>query len=194
MRSFAAIAEGDPVLAEFHTLIPDPVRQMDDTFLETCHETITRLLNLWESKRKGAALPARRDLEPFEIKELLPYVILVDVSYPGPEFFYRLVGTQEVEFRGYDPTGRPVKDAFSGLDGGFCDGNYRAVVDRKAPIFVQEYKPTRLGAIAQFETIFLPFADDGETVNIIMVYSYVKLGLGDEVIPEVERMDFARGR
>ena len=31
----------------------------------------------------------------------------------------------EVNHRGFDPTGKTLEEAYSGLDGDYCDGNYR---------------------------------------------------------------------
>lgn len=173
--------------------IPDSIRCEDDSFLQSCDARTADLVALWRSRFKGAALPARRDIEPFEIVPLLPDIMLVDVTQPGPEFWYRLVGTREVEFRGYDPTGRSVRDAFAGFDGNFCDGNYRSVVDRRAPVFIVEYTPTKMGAVARRETVFLPFAADGETVDIVMVYSVTDLDLGDAFVPQAELLQMTSG-
>lgn len=173
--------------------IPDSIRCEDESFLEYCDTRIADLVALWRSRRDGDALPARRDIEPYDIVQLLPDIMLIDVTHPGPEFSYRLVGTREVEFRGYDPTGRSVRDAFAGFDGNFCDGNYRSVVERRNPVYIVEYAPTKLGAVARRETVFLPFAGDGKTVDIVMVYSVTDLSLGDSFVPQAELLQMATG-
>lgn len=174
-----------------HGDIPDSIRLEDESFLRECDDRIADLHRLWRSRCKGDLLPARRDIEPHEIVRLLPDIMLVDVIPPGPDFRYRLVGTREVEFRGYDPTGRSVRDAYSGFDGNFCDGNYRSVAARRAPVFIVEYAPTKLGAVVRRETIFLPFASDGETVDIVMVYSVTDLSLGDTFVTQAELLRLA---
>ena len=184
MTSMAAINLND---------IPDSIRCEDDSFLAQCDTRIADLVALWRSRRDGDALPARRSIEPHDIVQLLPDIMLVDVTHPGPEFSYRLVGTREVEFRGYDPTGRSVRDAFAGFDGNFCDGNYRSVVQRRNPVYIVEYAPTKLGAVARRETVFLPFAGDGKTVDIVMVYSVTDLSLGDTFVPQAELLKMAAG-
>src|SRR5690349_8298694 len=68
--------------------------------LATLPDSLTRLFCYWQAKRGGRAMPARADIDPAEIKALLPYMILVDVIYDteaGLDFVYRLVGTREVE-------------------------------------------------------------------------------------------------
>ena len=39
------------------------------------------MFDYWRSKRAGRKMPARSDLEPSELKALLPSMILVDVVY-----------------------------------------------------------------------------------------------------------------
>ncbi|WP_161973806.1 PAS domain-containing protein [Hwanghaeella grinnelliae] len=173
--------------------IPESIRCEDESFLAECDDRIAELVALWRSRLNGDDLPERRAIEPHDIVQLLPDIMLVDVVYPGPEFSYRLVGTREVEFRGYDPTGRSVRDAFAGFDGNFCDGNYRSVVERRGPVYIVEYAPTKLGAVARRETVFLPFASDGATVDIVMVYSVTDLSLGDTFVPQAELLKMASG-
>ncbi|WP_425406817.1 PAS domain-containing protein [Hwanghaeella sp.] len=180
-------------MAISYTDIPESIRFDDESFLDECDPRIVTLVALWRSRFKSDALPARRDIEPHEIVKMLPDIMLVDVVQPGPDFRYRLVGTREVEFRGYDPTGRSVRDAFAGFDGNFCDGNYRSVVDRRAPVFIVEYAPTKLGAVARRETVFLPFAGDGQTVDIVMVFSVTDLSMGDTFVPQAELLKMASG-
>ena len=57
-------------------------------------------------------MPARGDLDPVDLKALLPLLILIDVVPDERRYVYRLVGTREVEMRGGDPTGKAVKDAY----------------------------------------------------------------------------------
>lgn len=53
-----------------------------------------------ESKRGTRALPAWSDIDPAEIVRLLPNILVVTVEYDPLRIFYRLAGTQIVEFRG----------------------------------------------------------------------------------------------
>ena len=52
-------------------------------------------------------MPSRRDLDPCEIPQLLPYLILVDVFSDPPDFRYRLIGTQIVAQSRRDFTDQP---------------------------------------------------------------------------------------
>ena len=47
----------------------------------------------WMSKRAGRRMPSRSDIDPAEIADLLPNVILIDVKHDPLDFRYRLIGT-----------------------------------------------------------------------------------------------------
>lgn len=128
----------------------------------------------WQRKRGGRAMPARADLDPAEIKRLLPGMLLVDISRaPGGavDFVYRLVGTREVEMRGHDPTGKRVADAYYGSSADSVTGCYWRVAESRRPFLDddcfhlpgQEWSPSA--------TIYLPLSDDGVDVTMVLVYS-----------------------
>ena len=128
----------------------------------------------WQRKRGARAMPARADLEPAEIKRLLPGMLLVDVR-PSEDgalaFVYRLVGTREVDMRGHDPTGKPVAEAYYGKSAELVTACYRRVVESGQPFLDedcfhlpgQEWSPSA--------SIYLPLSSDGAQVNMVLVYS-----------------------
>ena len=107
--------------------------------------------------------------------------MLVDVVQPDPQFRYSLVGTGEVRHRGFDPTGKSLEEAYSGLDGEYCDGNYRYVATTGKHLFDTSPEPTAMGRLADVQALFLPLAGDGKTVDTILVYSVVQLIRGDSL-------------
>ncbi|HVT51109.1 MAG TPA: PAS domain-containing protein [Dongiaceae bacterium] len=78
----------------------------------SCHPDILTVLAYWESKRRGRVMPGRDDIDPTELVKYLPYISIIDVVEDPRRFVYRLVGTMEVEVRGFDPTGKAVADGF----------------------------------------------------------------------------------
>jgi hypothetical protein len=128
----------------------------------------------WQRKRGARAMPTRADIEPTEIKRLLPGILLVDVrpSADGAlDFVYRLVGTREVDMRGHDPTGKRVADAYYGKSADLVTACYRRVVDTCQPFLDddcfhlpgQEWSPSA--------SVYLPLSTDGARVTMILVYS-----------------------
>jgi hypothetical protein len=132
------------------------------------------LFKYWQSKRAGRQMPSRSDLDPAELKTLLPSMILVDVVYDGagkPDFVYRLLGTREAEIRGENPTGKRVADAFFGPSLENVIGCYQAVVEHREPYLDDDYYLRDGDYFADEANIFLPLSNNGERVNMILVYT-----------------------
>lgn len=137
-------------------------------------DSLRQMLAYWQSKRAGRAMPARVDIDPAEIKTLLPDLILVDVvrkTGAQPDFVYRLVGTRETEVRGANPTGRRVAEAFHGPSEENVLGCYLKVVAGRAPLLDDEYFFRDGDNYADEANLFLPLSSDGQDVNMILVYT-----------------------
>ena len=106
----------------------------------------------WQRKRGARAMPTRADIEPAEIKRLLPGVLLVDV-------------------RGENPVGKRVADAFFGPTLENVLGCYQTVVDHREPYLDDDYYLRDGDYFADEANIFLPLSNDGEHVNMILVYT-----------------------
>ncbi len=63
----------------------------------------------WLSRRGGLFMPRRRDIDPSEIRNLLPSICVLDVVSPEATVF-RLAGTAHRETMGFEPTGRNIVD------------------------------------------------------------------------------------
>lgn len=137
---------------------------------ETCHPDVLWMLRYWEAKCQGRAMPSRDDIDPSELKRYLPHMTLVDVVADERRYVYRLVGTKEVELRGYNPTGRSVADAYfaSSAEGAIL--NYDTTCQTRAPYYVAD----PFQAVDRYvgeEDLFLPLSADGAAVNMILVFS-----------------------
>lgn len=162
-------------------------RCLDEAFLTNCEKRIREFYLLWKSRCGANGLPSRRDINPREMVPFLPNIMLVDVVWPGPRFRYALVGTGEVRHRGVDPTGKWLEEAYSGVDGGYCDGNYRYVATSGKHLYDISPEPTALGNLADVQALFVPLTNDGKTVSTIMVYSLVKMIRGDSLLTAAGR-------
>lgn len=167
-------------------------RSYDESFLQSCHRDIAAVYTHWNKKCIAGNLPGRHDIDPAEMKKYLPNIMLLDVEHPGPRFRYRLVGTGEVGNRGKDPTGMYLEEAYSGADGGYCDGNYRYVAETGKPLFDNTPEPTTLGNMANVEVIFLPLAADGKTVDKVLVFSVVDLKRDEKLLTHAGMSDWAQ--
>jgi hypothetical protein len=143
----------------------------DPDFIADCHERVRAIYRYWDSKRNGRLMPRRADLDPLDIPRFLPDICLVDVVPDERKYVYRLIGTNEVAMRGRDPTGLPVGEGYFGTSAQSVFLNYDGVTQTRAPRLDRDPSITRDNRFIQHESIFLPLSDDGQTVNMILVFT-----------------------
>jgi hypothetical protein len=125
----------------------------------------------WRARCRGDSPPRRADIDPIDVPRFLSRLIIVDVVPDERRFVYRLVGTKEVQVRGYDPTGKSVAEGFFGPSREDALGWYELTVRTMNPqIDDRPYLSTN-GKWTSDETLFLPLSDDGVTVNRILVFA-----------------------
>lgn len=126
------------------------------------------LLDWWTSRRRARrALPSRADLDPIDLKAILPHLFLADVE-PGPEFRYRVLGSFIIHTGGGpDATGRLLAEDTLGPDWRRIHGLYAETMRRRAPILTHERIASRSGDMA-IEVLHTPLARDGDTVDMIL--------------------------
>jgi hypothetical protein len=137
---------------------------------DTCHPDMRKVLEYWEQKCAGRRMPSRADIDPVDLRRFLPHITLVDVVDDPRRYVYRLVGTQEVEIRGSDPTGKSVIEAYFATSAEEALKNYDTVCTTRAPLYVLD----PFQSVERFrseEDLFLPLSNDGETVNMVMIFS-----------------------
>ncbi|MBK8161264.1 MAG: PAS domain-containing protein [Rhodospirillaceae bacterium] len=140
---------------------------------DTCHPDIRLVLDYWQQKCAGRAMPSRADIDPGDLRRFLPHITLVDVVDDPRRFVYRLVGTSEVELRGFDPTGKSVADAYFASSADAALLQYETTRVEKKPRYVAD--PFQM--VDRFigeEDLFLPLSNDGVTVNMILVFSIAR--------------------
>ncbi len=87
----------------------------------------------WQRKRGERMAPQPRDIEPGEIKRLLPYLCISDVLLDPLDLRFRLVGTSIVDAVGYDFTGKRFSEMTVTTGSERWLAHYSRVVDRRAP-------------------------------------------------------------
>ncbi|WP_119300455.1 PAS domain-containing protein [Dongia deserti] len=126
-------------------------------------ERIGRLNTYWQAKAKGG-VPSRAEIDPVDVRELLPNLMMIDAIGDPVRFRYRLVGTRVVQYTGFDFTGRCLDEmVFQGRD--FIEQCYRRMLEEKRPIFGHYAWLVRSRHFGQCEFALFPLSDDGVTVN-----------------------------
>ena len=133
------------------------------------HADLRRLHRYWLGKCAGRAQPARADIDPTEIPELLPFVMLVDVLEQGRQFRFRLVGTAVA--RGRDPTGRFLHEAApKGLYGHHINALYAQAFRLALPYYTAfSYDFPSRGGPQSIRRLFLPLAEKAGEVNMMLI-------------------------
>jgi len=127
-------------------------------------------LEYWKSKKGDAFAPPRAAIDPIEMPQLLPRVMLADVETAEgsePDFRYRLSGTGIRAVHGYDPTRlRPI-ELTPRIYGQLIDAHYRAAVAARQPLAHVIVMITNLKQ-RSYARIILPLSNDGATINMLM--------------------------
>jgi len=123
----------------------------------------------WAGKKRGRRLPARADIDPTEIPNLLPYLLLSDVLRDPFDIRFRLAGTQVVAMNNFDLTGKRLNAGIHQPEWrDYWLQVYRGVAESGEPAFGADCYAYRDRSHVDFEWCLLPLAADGETVDMIL--------------------------
>jgi len=145
---------------------------------------LRRLYEYWDGKRNGRRAPARSDIDPTEIPDLLGYVNLFEVQEAPRDFRVRLNGTEITRMLGREVTGKWCSEVTPGEDGERCKRAFDIVVDEWSPAIVE----TSLAFCGKPYTgqtfVALPLSTDGHRVDtMITAHSYHALEVPREILP-----------
>jgi hypothetical protein len=128
---------------------------------------LSRMLDYWRSIAKGRRFPSRRDLDPLDIPQLLPFLTLVDVQPTPPCFVYRLVGTAAAEILRKDLTGQPVGSGVKPEEMAEVMLRYQTVRDEGAPIYQRTRTQEQENDYTLVDRLMLPLGEGEEVSKII---------------------------
>lgn len=130
------------------------------------------LLRYWQSKCRAEILPGRADLDPLELRGLLPHVYLIDVLRTEMadrwRFRVRLLGEKHVEVYGPGLVGKVIDDIFPSAVAQEFNRLYAAVVRRRMPVVNHgRVSWIRNKEWLEYEGMHAPLASDGATIDCI---------------------------
>lgn len=131
------------------------------------HKTIQALFDYWNTMREGRPAPLRREIQPGDIKRILPHVFILERE-SGTSFRYRLAGTglcnvYGMEFRNHNMLSMWQDDCQSSLAHALND------VTANASVSIVEYTAaTTDHREATFEMILLPLAQDNGVITRVL--------------------------
>ena len=130
------------------------------------------LFAYWVAACGGKPIPARADVDPVDMpRELLPNIVLVDVSTDPLRFRYRVMGSKVARMLGEDWTGRYV-DEIPYIHASVHE-QYAATASSGKPSInfnsYELYDPTTLQRKAvSFERLILPLSGNGVEVSMLL--------------------------
>lgn len=124
---------------------------------------VRQLRDYWESKRCGRVAPVRADIDPSEIKPLLPHLLIAEVSGDPLRVRFRLAGSRVCETFGFNIGGRWLEEL--DLDVDFWMAQYRRLIVAPAPIYGRT--TGMRGAVEAFRSdwAMFPLSSDGQRID-----------------------------
>ena len=126
-------------------------------------ELVRSLFHWWHAHR-GADIPDRSDLDPGDLKKLLPNLMLSDLEENPFRVRYRLVGTKVAEATGLNFTGMdldqlmPVESEEPWMD------DYHVVFATREPAYGVSSVPMPNGAVYVYEFGIFPLRNGGTSI------------------------------
>ncbi len=149
--------------------------QPGSDYFETRRPRVISIYRYWDTQRADRLMPRRADIDPADMVEHLPGILLIDVEGEDENglgiFRYRVVGTREVANRRKDPTGKIVQDGYFAESADAALRSYESVRAHRAPVFEVISFVSNDGVRIEEDSIMLPLSENGIEVSQILVYS-----------------------
>lgn len=140
--------------------------------LDSATPRLRQAFDYWAAKCGSRRMPARADLEPAEMKPLLPYLVLMDVlrdARPGwpLDFRYRLIGTVTDAMMNARYTGKCMSELPHQQPDSRIWQNLTRVVETRQP---HVSRVPYVGPHKDFMSVVdlvMPLSSDGDIVNML---------------------------
>jgi len=150
------------------------MRFASDRISEREHNTIgdiidpglQRLYAYWDDKRGTRRWPARADIDPLDLRELLGSIVIVDVVGDPPRFCYRLFGTKIAARAGFEMTGKHVDEWLDPEYAAYLHNSYTEVY-RAARPFRRLRRIVADRRILNYESLMLPLGSPERIAHIL---------------------------
>jgi hypothetical protein len=127
-------------------------------------DLVRSLLRWWLGKCRGD-IPDRGDLDPVELKPLLPNILVSDVEHDPFRIRYRLVGTRAREATGFNIVGRYLDELLPTDPDEPWMEDYRRAYDTRRPVLGVSSIRTSTGEIFTYEYGLFPLRKGGTAIE-----------------------------
>ena len=149
--------------------VPRPARSVPLDLASSDERSFSFLIEYWQSKHRDGRLPGRTAIDPAELKPVLPQLLLIDVEHEPLDFRYRLAGTLTYDIFGFDLTGKRVRDIPPADWGETVWRSLAELVETRRPQYARLDFTTEEGNVRSYRVLRLPLAEDGVTVDCVLV-------------------------
>jgi hypothetical protein len=135
------------------------------------HLRFRRLADYLASKARPGMLPGRQHIEPLEIPDLLPWIMLVEVTAQvnaEPRYRIRLVGTEVVDIQGVDGTGKYVEEVLNRAEAATIVQGYGEIIRSHVPSYREGVVATVGREHVHYRRMAFPLARDGKNVDMLI--------------------------
>jgi len=132
--------------------------------------TLLRFLDYWRSKCREGRLPARADIDPVDLPDMLPGIIIVEIVDEGERrrYRFRLFGTAHVEYNQRDLTDKHIDEVFGPEDAARTEATYMQMIESREPHYWRTHMMLPGREFVHYERVMAPLASDGETVDMLI--------------------------
>jgi hypothetical protein len=113
-------------------------------------------------------MPARRDIDPIEMRQWLGNLLLVDFPPDPMQYRIRLDGVNLVRFYNSSREGKGVEVLTSEEERRIVLPQYLTVLEKKQPAYFESEFVTSEGIVTSQRKLLLPLSEDGQRVNIVL--------------------------
>jgi hypothetical protein len=145
--------------------------RLDDP-IEIRDARLRGLFSYWGSKLQGGIMPARRDIDPVEMKPWLGNLMLIEFPADPMQYRVRLDGVNLQQFYGKSREGRGVEVMTSEEERRIVLPQYLIVLEREQPAYYETEFVTSESVLTSQRKLLLPLSDDGDRVNMILAGLY----------------------
>lgn len=133
---------------------------------------LRHLLLDWQSWCGGRRMPSRSDVHPESLSYLLGRLMLLDVEPNAgkqqPRLRFRLMGSDLVQQRGFDLTGRLLEEHPDPDFAAAAPAIYGQAIAARQPLWASLNRVSNIGLAYRLDALILPLSSDGETVDKVL--------------------------
>ncbi len=128
---------------------------------------LQRLMDYWQGKRGERDMPARADIDPSDIPDLLPNIYLIDVSYDPDVYRFRLAGTEIVRIFCEEVSGKTTDQLEMVALRSLLRSHYEEVIEARGPVAADDAFVDRRKSHA-YDWLLLPLSSGGRVVDMLL--------------------------